>query len=228
MLIQALASDTKNFDSGHPSIAIRQSNLATVHLDLGELQEAKKLLIQALTSDEKNFEPGHPSIAISQSNLRSLATKYYEVKSYNEAEEILQILLHSSFEEASISHHLARICLITNRIAEAKDHIENAWQIRKEAKPYIVARLLWFKIALAFLSKSSMEKYADQLKAVLQKDDAFTEWTMKPVLDHIKPQITEQQHAFLSTLVDSLSEKKNVEKLNEFPEWRDATPEELD
>jgi len=68
-LTGALASDEKTFEPGHPSIAIRQSNLATVLQDLGLLEEARDLLRKALASDEKTFEPGHPSIAISQSNL---------------------------------------------------------------------------------------------------------------------------------------------------------------
>jgi len=37
----------------NPSIARRQSNLATVLSDLGELEEARDLLAQALASDER-------------------------------------------------------------------------------------------------------------------------------------------------------------------------------
>jgi len=29
-------------------------------------------------------------------------------------------------------------------------------------------------------------------------------------------------------LVDAMSDKKNIEKLNDFKEWRDAIPEEID
>jgi hypothetical protein len=54
------------------------------------------------------------------------------------------------------------------------------------------------------------------------------EWTMQPVLDHIKPQLTEQQHALLSALVDAMSDEQNLKKLNEFNEWRDAKPEEIE
>ena len=227
LLIQALASVTKNFEPGHPSIATLQSNLALVHQNLGELQEAKKLLIQALASDTKNFERGHPSIAIRQSNLRSLATKYYELQYYDEAVEILHKLLHSGFEPASTYHHLARICLITERYSEAKKHIESAWQIRKEAKTYSIARLLWFKIAFAFLESSTSENFIGQLKTVLLKQNAFMKWTMQPVLDHIKPHITEHQHALLSALVNAMSDKQNLEKLNVFEEWKNAEPEEI-
>ena len=66
---RALSIDQQNFEPGHPSIAIRQSNLATVLKDLGELPAAKQLLTEAFASAQQGFEPGHPSIAISQSNL---------------------------------------------------------------------------------------------------------------------------------------------------------------
>ena len=54
------------------------------------------------------------------------------------------------------------------------------------------------------------------------------EWTILPVLDHIKPQITEQQHALLSAFVAAMNNKANMDKLNDFAEWRDAKPEEID
>ena len=44
LLRQALASDEKSFEPGHPSIAIRQSNLAMVLQHLGQLEEARDLL----------------------------------------------------------------------------------------------------------------------------------------------------------------------------------------
>ena len=69
LLRQALASDEKSFEPGHPNITVRQSNLALVLKDLGQLEEARDLLRKALASDEKSFEPGHPSIAMRQSNL---------------------------------------------------------------------------------------------------------------------------------------------------------------
>jgi tetratricopeptide (TPR) repeat protein len=86
-LAGALASDEKTFEPGHPSIAISQSNLATVLRGLGQLEEARDLLRKALASDEKTFEPGHPSIARSQSNL---ATVLKNLGQLEEARELLQ------------------------------------------------------------------------------------------------------------------------------------------
>jgi hypothetical protein len=67
-----------------------------------------------------------------------------------------------------------------------------------------------------------------QLKSILQKEDAFMLWTMQPVLNHIKPKLTERQHTLLTALVAAMSDKQNLEKLNDFKEWRDAKPEEID
>jgi tetratricopeptide (TPR) repeat protein len=65
----SLSLAQQSFEPGHLSIAIRQSNLATVLQDLDDLKGAKTLLTEALKSNQQNFEPGHPNIAISQSNL---------------------------------------------------------------------------------------------------------------------------------------------------------------
>ena len=60
------------------------------------------------------------------------------------------------------------------------------------------------------------------------KENTFMDWTMQPVLDHIKPQLTEQQHALLGVLLDVMCDKKNLEKLNDFEEWKNAKPEEFE
>ena len=154
--------------------------------------------------------------------LRNLALEYYKLGDYVSADELLKRLLLIDPESVGTYHHLARICLITDKFTEAEKHVQEAWKVKHEAKPYIVVRLLWFKITLAFIEDNYLESYIGQLKSVLQKEDAFMEWTMQPVLDHIKSQLSEHQHAFLAALVDAMSNKQNLEKLNDFKEWKDA------
>lgn len=137
-------------------------------------------------------------------------------------------MLQDNFEVLNTRMHLARLALITDDPENVTNQIHEAWNMRKEAQNYVVARILWFKITLAFLKNCSNENDLGQLKAVLQKEDAIMEWTMQPVLDHIKPQLSEQQHALLSALVDAMSNKENLEKLNDLKEWRDTKPEEID
>ena len=53
------------------------------------------------------------------------------------------------------------------------------------------------------------------------------EWTMVPVLEHIKDKPTETLHSFLSALVDVLSYKEKIEELKNFPEWINVEPDEI-
>lgn len=260
-MLQALASDEKNFDPGHPSIAIRQANLAGIEERLGNLKEAELLFRKALgirlkalpcghkhirqifaslinlmektgrTNEAKEFQmqaKEHEPNDSSPLELRQRATKYYELEQYAKAEVILNKLLGDGFEPIGVRHHLARICLITDRFLESEKYVQDAWELKREAMPYIVARLLWFKIALASIENKSLENYIGQLKSGLQKEGAFMEWAMQPVLDHIKPRLTEQRYALLSALVDAMNDKTNLQKLNDFEEWRNAKQEEID
>jgi hypothetical protein len=71
----ALSAALGHFEPGHPSIAIRQSNLALVLQDLGELEEAVALLKTAYTSLLKKFGPHHPHTQTAKNNLESAMKK---------------------------------------------------------------------------------------------------------------------------------------------------------
>jgi len=216
---KALAIREKSLPPSHPYIKTNINNLANLLEKIGRNEEAKELRIRSLEIEPKEMTP---------LDMRKRALEYFSLDDYSKAEELLYRVLAEKFELPGTYCHLVRIFIITNRLAEAKKHIEQAWVNLTVAPVYVIARILWFKIALADLEGKSDEKSLGQLKTVLQKEDAFMEWTMKHVLDHIKPQITEQQHAFLSSLVDGLSYKQNLAKLNDFKEWKDAKPEEID
>ncbi len=72
LLRKALASNEQSFEPGHPSIAIRQSNLALVLKDLGQFEEARDLLCQAYSASLERLGPHHPSTKLYKANLESL------------------------------------------------------------------------------------------------------------------------------------------------------------
>jgi tetratricopeptide (TPR) repeat protein len=74
LLQKALASDERSYEPGHPSIAIRQSNLAVVLKDLGQLEEARDLLRQAYSSFLSRFGPDHIHTRTVKANLDSLGS----------------------------------------------------------------------------------------------------------------------------------------------------------
>ncbi|MEE8584870.1 MAG: tetratricopeptide repeat protein [Acidobacteriota bacterium] len=57
------------FEPGHPSIAVRQSNLAMVLQDLGELEEARDLLRAAHKSLLEGYGPDFPLTKTASGNL---------------------------------------------------------------------------------------------------------------------------------------------------------------
>ena len=124
--VAALERAENSFEPGHPSIAIRQSNLATVLRDLGQLEDARDLLKQALASEEKSFKQGHPTIAISQSNL---ATVFKDLGQLEDARDLLKKALASyekSFEPghpliATIQSNLALVLQDLGQLEDARD-----------------------------------------------------------------------------------------------------------
>ncbi len=72
LLRQALASDEKSFEPGHPDIARSQSNLAMVLNNLGQLEEARDLLRKSYSAFLERLGPDHPHTKTAKNNLQNL------------------------------------------------------------------------------------------------------------------------------------------------------------
>lgn len=83
LMEKALALDLKNFGADHPTVAVSQSNLATVYRNLGLYEKARDLLESALASDLKNFGKDHPTVAIRQLSLGAVFLKTGEKEKAN-------------------------------------------------------------------------------------------------------------------------------------------------
>jgi len=193
-------------------------NFACLLEKMDRSEEAKPLRLRIINQTISKKE-------VSSFELREAASNCYGLGDYTLAESLLFRVLSDGFETSSTYCNLARIYLITDRLQNAIEHIEKAFEHLDEAKEYVFVRVLWFKIAFGYLNKSFKTLYIDNLKAKLHDERAFNPWSMKLVLDYIKPKLSDHQHAFLSALVDAMSDKQNLEKLNDFPEWRAAKPE---
>ncbi|GJL49503.1 MAG: hypothetical protein NPIRA01_07300 [Nitrospirales bacterium] len=68
----ALELASHAYEPGHPSIAIRQSNLAMVLKDLGELEEAKTLLIHSYEAFKNLLGKGHSKTLTVKGNLEGV------------------------------------------------------------------------------------------------------------------------------------------------------------
>jgi hypothetical protein len=124
------------------------------------------------------------------------------------------------------------VCLLTDRFAEAGEHVAAGWVLREDGGAYVSARLLCQRIILALLdgaplAADPLRLLLGRLKTVLQQPEAHEDWNMAPVLEHLKPRLSEDAYGFLNALVAALSERAHLPALEAFPAWREAEPQPL-
>ena len=212
----------------HPDTLGSVNNLAALLEITGRIVEAQALRFRRIDLFNINAD------SLPQS-LRNLATDYFMLGEFAKAEELLHELLESGFEIPSTYHHLARVCLMIDHFNEARNHVAQAWSVRTEAKPYIIARLLWLQIVTRLLCEpqsalndGATQTIIGQLKGVLLHDEAFMEWTMEPVLKHLEGKLDPETMIFLSALVATMNDKSNLAALEKFAIWREAKPEPIE
>src|SRR2546428_9073182 len=93
----------------------------------GDSAGAEPLYREALEMRRRALPAGHPDIATSLTGLRSLAFACYLKEDYRGAERVLRGLLEEGFEIPSTHCHLARVLLLMDRAAEARQHVALAW-----------------------------------------------------------------------------------------------------
>ena len=90
------------------------------------------------------------------------------------------------------------------------------------APPYVVARTLFFQVLFAMQDGTEFSALMGQMKSVLLRLSAHSDWTIRPMLDHLQPRLGEPNYTFLRALADALSNPSAMSRLNDFPQWVDA------
>jgi hypothetical protein len=160
---------------------------------------------------------------------RSAALLSYCEGDYSSARNLLNSILSTGLDVPGTFCHLARLDLMTNDFASAAVHANEAWRRRSEASSYIICRILWLQIASAMLRAVDrpLPPLIGRLKTAMQGVAPY-DWTMAPVLDHLRGRLNNEHHALLSTLADVLSGTQNAAALDDLPDWQAAEPEPLD
>ncbi len=210
--------------------------MVSTHRKEGD-RESMSGLIKAWGSVTRWFEAAYDDVVLRKQpiQIRETAYELFTLGQYSEAEDLLMMLLGMGFCPADIRAHLARLCLITDRLAEAGEHIRLGWTAHEDAEPYVIARLLWFEVALALLTEPRAEGRVEnihlilgRLKALLGAEHPHMAWTMNPVLDHLKPKLTDDGYALLAALAATLTDRQHLPELEEYSMWRNAVPSPLE
>jgi proteasome accessory factor A len=141
---------------------------------------------------------------------------------YAGAETILLGLLAERFMLPSSHCHMARVLLMTDREVEAREQIAQAWAIRAEAPAYVVARILFFQCVFDLFDNVDIGTTLATLKTSLSAPDAHLDWTIWPMLDHLRTRFGDANYWFLKALANALSDEGAMPNLSDFSQWTDA------
>ena len=221
LLRRALAGRERVLGSEHPDTLTSLGNLADFLEKVGRPDEARPLRLRHIQDGSRR--PDVPPL-----QLRQMALSCVKLGDYALAETLLQRVLQQGFELPSTHLHSARIAVLADRDADAREHVAEAWQHHAGAPPYVAPRLLFFDVLFALLDGADARPALGRLKHALAPDDAHMEWAMQPVLDHVRPRLADDLHALLTALVAALSNRTNLTALDAFQAWRDAVPQPFD
>jgi tetratricopeptide (TPR) repeat protein len=203
--------------------------LATIYAKANRPAEAEALMQRLI---DAGLRSGDPATLLS---YRQAAYSWFTSGEYLKAERMLRGLVEKGFEVAGNRCHLARVLLLTDREQEAREEVAKAWGNCGGAPAYVIPRILWFQIAFAprqdgeiKINDALIRPLLGQMKTALQSGDAFMEWTMTPVLEHMRSKLAEADYEFLATLVFVLSDRAKMPDLDRFTEWRDQPPVPLE
>ncbi len=167
---------------------------------------------------ERRGEPGPPS----PWTRRQRALEFYLHGEYTAAEELLRGVLAEQFEVPSTHTHLARVLMMINREDEAREQVAQAWAARNRGPAYVTARTLFFQCLFDLFDGNAITGLVAQIKQVLSAGDAHMDWTIQPMLDHVRPRLSRVDWRLINALAQALSSSSNLPRLARLPEWRNA------
>ena len=150
---------------------------------------------------------------------RMEALRLYKARDYAAAEGVLRGLVREGYEVASNQCHLARVLILMDRAAEARQEVRLAADNLANAYAYVLPRVLYFQWVFAMLDGIDCTDVARKMKAALLEPGAEMEWTVQPMLDFLRPWVGEPNFKFLKALARALSYPGASANLDGFLEW---------
>ena len=110
--------------------------------------------------------------------------------------------------------------MLMDREGEARQEIEAAILFIDGACEYVFPRLLFFKWIFAILDGGRTAAIARRMKAALHNPGSSSTWTIQPMIDYLRARLGNENFNFLTALAAALSGERNMERLEEFAQWR--------
>jgi tetratricopeptide (TPR) repeat protein len=194
-------------------------------------------LIQLLENSNRHEEAGRfrnrlnaESLGVKEDNaslsqLRATALDMFLAGQYTEAEAVYRRLVEKRFELGSIHCHLARVFLMTNREAEARQEVDRAWAVRHTSPAYLLVRIQFLRTLLEMLAGRDCKASLVEIQRALSEPGAHLDWTMQPVLGHLRPRIGPEQFELLTVMIAAAYQKSKLSELQVAPLWQEICGE---
>ena len=223
----AVKGSEESLGIAHADTFRNAANLCMLLEHTDRKEEAAALYLRYLTA--RGAAPDATAL-----ERRQIAGTCMEMGAYDHCESLLIGVLSVGFEVPGTHCHLARVCLLTGRTAEARCHAEQAWKYRGEASAYVVPRALWFQLLFACLEnrRADVSTLLGRLRTALGRDGACMEWNMRNVLEElgrgVAGQLETEDLRMLTSLVAAFDDVSKIAALDEFAVWRNANATSLD
>jgi hypothetical protein len=112
-----------------------------------------------------------------------------------------------------------------DRFAEARDEAAHAREHLGDALPYTTHRVVYFEILFALLAGKPPDKSLLSMAAELAQPEAYMEWDLNKMLDHLRPRLSPEDYALLTALSHVINDRKTMSELEAQPAWRRAVLE---
>jgi tetratricopeptide (TPR) repeat protein len=152
--------------------------------------------------------------------LRQLALEMFLAGQYVQAEAAYRRLIEKQFELASSYCHLARVYLMTDRESEARIVVEEASNLLKESPAYVQGRIYFLKTLLQMLAGEEWQSGLKEIKTVLADCNAYMDWTIQPVLDHLQPRLEPDLYGLMTKIVSAICDHAKLPELESLEIWK--------
>jgi tetratricopeptide (TPR) repeat protein len=174
-------------------------------------QLRNRLQAQRLVDKEDDWSLG---------SLRSIALGMVLAGQYAEAEAIYLRLVEKRFEVGSAHCHLARLYLMTGREEAAWRELDRAWEVRGQASAYVLARIQFLKTLRRMLAGGDWKPCLLEVKRALAVPGTHADWTMRPVLEHLKPRLSQELFDLMTAVAEALGSRDRLAALETNPLWQ--------
>ena len=161
--------------------------------------------------------------------VRSLALDLFLAGRQEAADRLYRGLLERGFQEPGTRVHLARVLLMSDRVAEVRASIAAAWRCLRRSDqgtddipPYVRPRILFLRILCAMRAGRPHAALVAHLKRALEANPKQEPWSIAPVIDHIRPGLSAADGEFLTALAEAINDADQLEQLDAFPLWAAA------